>query len=1194
MADFRGMVHGLVASTAEILDEHLLFGLKEQLPAFDWSELRDDPSNATPGWSFLKDERNHTLSQVDPWWLHERIGERVDLMKRFSSSGGGEVAFRWNPRTVKVFQSSMRNFQKRLMVLMHITGGQPARGPELLSLRHSNTVKGVHRGVFIENGLMVFVARYHKGYTMSGEVKIIHRYLPREVGEILLRYLWIALPFYQRMEADVWHAKQRSSHIWPAKGPAGEGAAQGWQPAHLSKALQHISREWLGVEFGIAAYRDLAIAISRRYLRKGDSFAEDEEDEEGGWDEDAVQAVTADEQAGHSSHVAGMVYARGMFDLRGEVASLKARFRESSTKWHRFLGFASALEVAPENNTLAASDGLQHEFEGAERQPKRKLPFESEAQEAMYARWKRFKGLDPDRELKALLGDEKAEFRFVQRPAVEAILAGESPVVAVMGTGGGKSLIFMLPAWCGPGGTTVVVVPLVALRQDLLIRGKLMGLSCEGWVNDSTPPDGARLVLVTPESAVGEAFGTFLNRLKATQQLDRIVIDECHVVLNDSWTFRRKLRRLGELCRFGVQMVLLTATLPPTTESTLEKRMGWQPGLLHTALLRASTSRPNLAYRTLNPEQRGQGQRRMHTNSEDRGLAACAELVRQKLAQYAVPETQADSLSEGASGAGAGGRIVVYCNTVAKTVALAEELNCGAYHSRARGKADIMQGFLKKGGSRVIVATSAFGLGIDVPDIRAVIHADEPRTLLDYAQESGRAGRDGLPAEAFICTDYASGASRERTTVGAGEEEEGESVPDEVRSTRRQQLDRILVECLLDESRCSRFVLDSYLDGRKDRVGCEAGEESCGRCARVGQGDWSKGASEAIDDAGSGFEPGPNPSSSLSLATSHSGARGRYSTPTAPELDTRTGTSLATAHVIDGSSGPDSDSESDYGALVIEDDLLAALAEVEANASGGTGFGLVKGAVEPETGDVEETNETEEAEWVAFGQFSQQNRLRQGVVDDLRHQVRSEALETEALRARLPAMRGLCPYCTRLDLTSNVHSLYWCHAPGSEEPKKVYNYFKTSLRQGRKMQPFSGCSFCFLPQEWCNRWEPTEANGLESGEEGDQRTGGWRLARGHGTSSCDFSDLILGELATGLVMNDGVGINLRARIEEAESLISQRLYDEEEGRLHGGDKIVYFNRALDDDLFSYLGTRIQWGGLECSRLLQEFWEVIKV
>jgi hypothetical protein len=80
-------------------------------------------------------------------------------------------------------------FREKLAILMHITGRQPARGPELLSVRHSNTVQGSHRNLFIEDSMVVFAMRYHKGYNVSGDVKIIHRYLPREVGELVVWYM---------------------------------------------------------------------------------------------------------------------------------------------------------------------------------------------------------------------------------------------------------------------------------------------------------------------------------------------------------------------------------------------------------------------------------------------------------------------------------------------------------------------------------------------------------------------------------------------------------------------------------------------------------------------------------------------------------------------------------------------------------------------------------------------------------------------------------------------------------------------------------------------------------------------------------------------------------------------------------------------------------------------------------------------
>ena len=84
--------------------------------------------------------------------------------------------------------------------LCGLTGGQPARGTEILSVRTRNTAAGSVRNVFVEDGLVAFVTRYHKGYEMSAREKTVHRYLPREVGELLVRYLWLVDPFDQRMQ----------------------------------------------------------------------------------------------------------------------------------------------------------------------------------------------------------------------------------------------------------------------------------------------------------------------------------------------------------------------------------------------------------------------------------------------------------------------------------------------------------------------------------------------------------------------------------------------------------------------------------------------------------------------------------------------------------------------------------------------------------------------------------------------------------------------------------------------------------------------------------------------------------------------------------------------------------------------------------------------------------------------------------
>ena len=158
-------------------------------------------------------------------------------------------------------------------------------------------------------------------------------------------------------------------------------------------------------------------------------------------------------------------------------------------------------------------------------------------------------------------------------------------------------------------------------------------------------------------------------------------------------------------------------------------------------------------------------------------------------------------------------KIVVYGGSVEQTIEIGEALECPIYHrgvdDRA-GKARRMKE-LMEGRSRVIAATNALGLGVDLPDIRVVIHAGQPRKLRDYAQESGRAGRDGKSSEAIIVCGYIE-QPRHRLKSWA---QSGEEIFDFVAGHI-----------------CRRIIMDQIMDGRMDQVGCEEGEEQCDVCRR--------------------------------------------------------------------------------------------------------------------------------------------------------------------------------------------------------------------------------------------------------------------------------------------------------------------------------------------------------------------------
>ncbi|KAI4192534.1 MAG: hypothetical protein LQ350_008631, partial [Teloschistes chrysophthalmus] len=326
-----------------------------------------------------------------------------------------------------------------------------------------------------------------------------------------------------------------------------------------------------------------------------------------------------------------------------------------------------------------------------------------------------------------------------------------------------------------------VVVPLIALRQDLHRRCEEVGIHCREW-NRRSPPDDARIVLVTPESARSDDFIRFMNRIRGQERLDRIVIDECHVVLNEQHDFRPRLRELGELNRAQVPMVMLTATLPPTDEDEFLKRMWLRRGDLR--IFRATTTRKNIQYRTY----------RLRGRTSEQQESDLLRTIREAQGQLSGSE-----------------KLVIYSSRVEDCKALAASVDGEAYFHDAEDKKGIFHRFATEDGCSTMVATSAFGMGVDVPHIRWVIHTNEPLALFDYSQESGRAGRDGLPSQALIIRGRMKGGRQ---------------------NPSQMDIHGQLMEIYLD-ARCKRMVLDHYLDGRDDRSCCEAGEEACEGCRRA-------------------------------------------------------------------------------------------------------------------------------------------------------------------------------------------------------------------------------------------------------------------------------------------------------------------------------------------------------------------------
>ncbi|KAL8688231.1 MAG: hypothetical protein Q9218_005804 [Villophora microphyllina] len=734
---WRQYLRELLHEATSLLDGELLFGLTG-LKTFPVSSLRDNLNDSQPGRSFVDDPRNGLHAVRDD--VVDQLRINPDLRSRFFKDPlvhADEDSLQYHRLAISDYLDLNQRFLQIIAVLFVMTAGLPPRRPELVGIRWYN--QEVIRNVFIYDGLLAVFTSYHKSQWRVGN-RPVARFLPPCVGDLVVRYLIyvssVTTLFYHCMQMAEPHGYLFADENGP------------WAPRQLSAAVKSSARRHLNVSVGIAQWRHMAIALDRRLLQgvscrvysiTPDEQIRDREDDSDSDRDDNVRPsyigphapLTASSvhalQAAHTVETNMTHYGNTSYPLASMTDILLADFCLVSRHWHQLTQLPSPELIAcGRKRPVSLSAELPSSFKrpglGARLFTRRQL-----------WTWPVI-----ERGLQRLFGSNASTRDSMQRNALRLLARSYAEVIIVMPTGSGKTVLYAVMSVVLAAEVTVVVTPLIALKQDLDRRCREWGLPF--WHYNEAEHMEEKLHAVPPllfvdvETAVTPSFGTFLKQLSDLGRLDRLIIDEAHLVLVAS-DYRECLGLLAILRQVPCPLVCMTATLPPVGEFDLRQSLLLKDPVVH----RTSSDRPNLAYciqRLVAPPPGS-----TPISSDELLAVSASRLISKTIEQWQSADT----------GIKATARSICFVRTMAMGKSLAERLHCRFYHAKLTPieRSSVLTAWSQGTTQPCLIATSALGAGVDYTSVRQIIHVDAPSGLVAYGQETGRAGRDGLHA---VCT----------------------------------------------------------------------------------------------------------------------------------------------------------------------------------------------------------------------------------------------------------------------------------------------------------------------------------------------------------------------------------------------------------------------------------------------------------
>jgi superfamily II DNA helicase RecQ len=735
----------------------------------------------------------HPNSSYYNTFLYKEVFNNRKLRERFFVRNNNSLKVKKSE--VNKYLNKIREFLIILILSIYLTSGLPSRGSELSILRFLNSNKAI-REIFLDKSSLLFIIKlvYTKNQNLSERSSSSLRFLSPSLSRVFLLYIVLVNPFCRFLEVSLNSNISYSPFLFQIN-------KRILSSSNISLKLISLSKSIIGQSFSIKNYRQIIVAIISFYFKEklsSNSYTLDLEEDLKEKDYNTIISG----QMNHSFLTKQLNYGRFNTTFKNIRGDSQFKYLQFCLNYFTFFNIlemdleeGTNLNKSEENNIsiLYLNEELKRKkleeeskinaLAFSKKHSRAKSSISSSLEKDISLKKLKLKDLysysslsilDSNLELilKEFLKDESASFKSKEQLAsVKAVLSIIPFIIGILATNSGKSLSYLLMSSLSNSKISIIIIPLLGLKDDIKRRALEFNIPTSIYEEDN---EFKNLTLISIETISCKFFLNKLRELYNNNQLDRIVLDEVHLVITHQ-NFRSIMFKVKQIINISKQFVFLTGSLPLYLEEALKEEL-----LLENPLvIRGRTIRDNISYRRL-------------FYSSNKRLEEIQELIKKFVLSFSDFKS----------------KIILYCSSINEVKELSSFLNYPCYYSEQENKSLVLKEFKEVFNSynQVLITSTALIEGFDYPSIRVVIIKDFSYSLIDFVQASGRSGRDNLPSISLLITSKGEGNSRENDSLECSKFRE-----------------------LIKEPICLRRVIDNYLDNSLVNE-CSYNQEKCSLC----------------------------------------------------------------------------------------------------------------------------------------------------------------------------------------------------------------------------------------------------------------------------------------------------------------------------------------------------------------------------